>query len=60
MEGTERGGHERVKQRAMKRGKNRKEVILGMERGKEKEESETNGMKKGIRNWRGAIERGKP
>jgi hypothetical protein len=59
--GNERGGggQERIKQRAMKRGKSKKEVILGTERGKEEEESETNGMKKGIRNWRGAAERGK-
>jgi hypothetical protein len=39
VEGPERGGHERVKQRTMKRGKKHKEVIWGTERGKEEEES---------------------
>jgi hypothetical protein len=60
VEGTERGGHERVKQRTMKRGKSKKEVILGTERGKEEEESETNGMKKGERKkgkWEDEIKR---
>ncbi len=49
--GTERGGggQERIKQRALKKGKNRREIMSGTERGKKEEGSETNGMKKGIR-----------